>query len=354
MLEDRLDEQGLEPEDAVMVTQLLRQIWEGHAVGQIYDCYNHNLMVHNAFGEEYGREGVVRNALQQLAAFPNGQLRQIEAVSADVDAFVSVWAVRVATNTGYGVFGKPTGKKVAYPVASQYRLREGRIAEAWEVQDSLLLARQLGLRSDEAVTLASPWYHVGDPLPHATGDPERSRGQLAPDVWTKPAAGDMEPLIRWVWHELWNRRRLDRIAQHFSPDYAFLGPAGRRLRSRKDYLSFPLGLLAAFPDASMFLENVAVQRGADEVSAAVRWRLMGSHEGPGFGTPTRKRINLLGVTHQTLKGETFIAEKTVFDELSLLMQLRTADGEDGEVGLSAVTKASRGETAEENTKEGER
>ena len=55
---------------------------------------------------------------------------------------------------------------------------------------------------------------------------------------------------------------------------------------------------------------------------AVRWTLLGTHEGHGiYGPPTGKRVRILGISQQHVRDGHFVAEWTVFDELALMAQI---------------------------------
>lgn len=309
-------------------------IWEQKAVGLIYDHYLHNVRTHTPLGKHYGRDEVVTNTVQHLAAFPDLRLRS-EAVIWDYRGeYISHWATRVAHNTGYSSFGAPTLKRVGYPVVTDLKVCEGRVLEVWEVQDGLLLAKQLGFSVREAVAVLAD---SGTAPPAQLG--VHSKGQLPPDARSRPVADETEALVRWTWHEIWNRRRLDRIAEVCTPNYRFFGPSGRRFHSRDSFAAYVLGLLAAFPDATVQLEHVtgletgsevaesktAGSETAAETHVAVRWRLTGTHDGPGYGAPTGRSVNLLGITHHRLRAGQFVEERTLFDELALLIQLYTPE-----------------------------
>ncbi len=308
-------------EDAL---QRYHLVWEQKAVGLIYDYYLHNVRTHTFLGEHYGRDEVVTSTVQYLAAFPDLRLRGEQTIRDDRGEYVSHWATRVAHNTGYSSFGGPTSRCVCYPVVTNLQMREGRVVEMWEVQDGLLLAKQLGFSSREAASIRSAGYTAT--LPELG---IQSNGQLPPNALSQPAGGDAEALVRWFWHEVWNRRRLDRIAQICAPNYRFFGPSGRRFHLSGSFAAYVLGLLAAFPDAAVQLERITVLETGSEAASettlethvAVRWRFIGTHGGPGYGVPTGRSVNLLGVTHHRLRKGRFIEEKTLFDELALLTQL---------------------------------
>ena len=317
---------------AERVVQGVRRVWEEKAVGLIYDHYQHNVRIHTAFGDRYGRDDLVTDAVEQLAAFPDLRLYGEDVILDEERGYVSHRAIRIAHNTGYSVFGRPTGKRVRYRTVTDYLVRGERIAETWTVHDGLAVVRQLGLGVAEAVG-AITGVHPLPPLPHGVGEPQRLRGQNPPDSPPRPLLSDGAPgdgvkaFVAWVWHELWNRRRFDRVAELYAPDYRFFGPSGTRLGTRDGFTAYALGLLAAFPDATVQLERLSCVGSGTDWRVAVRWRLFGTHDGPSrYGAPTGRRVNVLGITHHRLHGETFGEEWTVFDELALLAQLYAPDG----------------------------
>ena len=313
------------------VAAYLRRIWQEHAVGLVYDGYLHHVRVGTPYGERYGRDEVVADTVQELAAFPDLRFRAegtvwAEAVGAEGRGlYVSHLALRAARNTGFSRYSPPTGRRVRYLAATDLLVQGGRVAEVWSVHDGLALTRQLGL-SDEAAVRAVAALHAVSPTSlslHGSGA-LGLRGQDPPERFPQPLPAEGPgALVSWLWHEVWNRRRLDRVGEFYAPDYRFHGPSGVRSRTRAAFAAYVLGLLAAFPDAVMRLEHLCPSHDRRGEQVAVRWRLLGTHDGPGrYGPPTGRRIDVLGVTHYRLRGERLAGECTVFDELALLAQLR--------------------------------
>ena len=245
---------GLEPLlSAAGVTAYLRRIWQEHAVGLVYDGHMHHVRVATPYGERYGRDAVVADTVQELAAFPNLRFRAAGTVWAEgaVRAegrglYVSHLALRAAHNTGFSRYGPPTGRRVRYLAATDLLIQNGRVAEMWRVHDGLGLTRQLGL-SDEAAVRAVTAQHTALSRLHGSGALE-PHTQEPPERFPRPLPTEgPEALVTWLWHEVWNRR-LDRVAECYTPDYRFHGPSGVRLRTRTGFTAYVLGLLAAFPE----------------------------------------------------------------------------------------------------------
>ncbi len=70
------------------------------------------------------------------------------------------------------------------------------------------------------------------------------------------------------------------------------------------------------------LEHKLARGESIPIQTAVRWTLDGHHDGLGrLGEPTGKRLTLMGMSHYHVRGGRVVEEWTVFDELSLLVQL---------------------------------
>lgn len=328
------------------VAAYLRRIWQEHAVGLVYDGHLHHVRVGTPYGERYGRDEVVADTVQDLAAFPDLRFRAEGTVWAEGRGlYVSHLALRAAHNTGFSRYGPPTGRRVRYLAATDLLIQNGRVAEMWRVHDGLGLTRQLGL-SDEAAVRAVTAQHTALSRLHGSGALE-PHTQEPPERFPRPLLTEGPgALVTWLWHEVWNRRRLDRVGEFYTPDYRFHGPSGVRLRTRTGFAAYVLGLLAAFPDAVMRLEHLCHSGDGSGEQVAVRWRLLGTHGGPGrYGPPTGRRVNVLGVTHHRLRGEQLLGECTVFDELALLAQLHVPRSEDTKPDLKPddLTTARQGE-----------
>jgi predicted ester cyclase len=80
--------------------------------------------------------------------------------------------------------------------------------------------------------------------------------------------------------------------------------------------------MAAFSDLALTVDHVCWLGDMNKGSVATRWYIQGTHDGPGwYGTPTGKRIFLLGITHQEVVEGRIVQEWTCFDEFALLKQL---------------------------------
>jgi predicted ester cyclase len=91
-----------------------------------------------------------------------------------------------------------------------------------------------------------------------------------------------------------------------------------------------LGLVGSIPDAAYMPQHICstpCEEGG--VKVAVRWVIDGHHLGYGvlseLGAPTGHRLQVMGMTHYHYKDGRIVDEWNVYDELSLLMQIKLAD-----------------------------
>lgn len=311
------------------IVRCTHKIWEEKQVGLIYTHYAYNALVHGTRGDAYGVESVVAGTVQTLAMFPDRRLFADDVIWGGNDEqgyYTSHRITSTAHHSGCGPYGAPTGRKLRYRVIADCVVRENRIIEEWLVRDELSIVRQLGL--DEAALvkeIAEGWAALKGSESEIQGAVERSKGQLAPEPLPPSATDDfdIEDFVRRAWHDIWNRRMFSEILRLYAPMYACHSASGRELYGHSDILQFVLEWLAAFPDARMFIDHVAVQGNAEaSYRVAVRWYLVGTHEGHGiYGRPTGKRVRIMGITHQHVRDGCFVAEWTVFDELALMAQI---------------------------------
>ena len=326
--------QGFDEDYTDIVDYIVRsthKIWEEKGIGLIYTHYRHNVLIHTSDGMTYGRDKVIADSIKTMAAFPDVRLYADDVIWSgnDEDGFHSshriVW---VGHNTGYSIYGPPTGRKVVRRGIAHCFVKENRIIEEWISRDELALVRQLGFNEfDLARKHAAQDAAKGikGPESRAHGEVERLWGQSPPE-WMEPKQGDsfdVEDFVQRSIHEIWNWRLLGRVGLYYSRNYLCHTSTNRTLYGLGDFKANILALLAAFPDAAMRVDHVC-WLGNDEEGyrVATRWTLQGTHDGPGmYGEPTGQRVTLMGITHQVIKDGKFIKEWTAFDEFALLKQL---------------------------------
>ena len=304
------------------IVRITHRIWEEGDMGYIYDTYTHNCTVHTAYGTGYGVEDVVSGSVQFLAALPDRRMYAEDVIwTGDDEAgfHTSHLIVNTGSNTGYSPWGAPTGKRVTFLAIANCFVKANRVVEEWLVRDTAALVRQLGFDVWE-VAWETAWRGIVD----VVGETDRLQGQLPPPIY-EPLEGhsEVETFARRHFHEVWNGRHFNRLAEDLSTDAVLFAPNNVQVMGPGNIRAYTLGMVAMFPDAHMNVEHVyALGNDEEGYRSAVRWRFTGTHERRGwYGKATGRRVNVLGVSHLHVHNGKIKKHYMVFDELALIMQL---------------------------------
>lgn len=303
------------------------RIWAEKGVGLIYTHYDDAVVVHTPYGTQTSVEEVVAGTIQMMQAFPDRESRLGNVAWTGDDKagfYTSHLGTSRMTNMGPSIYGPATGKKVRIRHIADCMIRRNLIYREWLVRDNGALVRQLGLDPIEvAKRMAEAAARSGVPMV-VTGLPERSVGQKHPEPLDLPSGpqASMEDNLRHMFHDVWNRRRFDRVKDYFAADVNVQTAPGREVQGVQGVIWTVIGMLAAFPDAQISFEHFCDTHETDGYIAAVRWRLVGTHTGNGqFGPPTGNAVNILGMSHFRFKHGKIVQEWTVWDEIATLMQI---------------------------------
>lgn len=309
------------------IVRCTHRIWEERGVGRIYDHYGHNVIIHTSDGTTHGRDKVISDSIRTMNAFADLRLYADDVIwtGDDETGFHSshriFWTGR---NTGPTLYGPATGKRVQRYGVAHCLVRQNRVVEEWICRDELALVRQLGYDPIEtARRVVERSTDSGRPAP-VVGEPERLRGQMEPDLTSEVIdEEDVEGLVRRNFHEIWNWRLLNRIQDFYAPELLTWAPPYRKIYGRSDYRAWVVSWLAGFSDLTLTPAHVCWLGDPEKgFRVATRWRLQGTHDGPGpWGEPTGKPIFLLGITHQEIRKGRIVQEWNCFDEFALLKQL---------------------------------
>lgn len=325
--------QGFDEDYVDIVDYIIRcthKIWEQRNIGLIYSHYAHNVLIHTTDGMTYGRDKVIADSIKTMAAFPDVRLFGDDVIWSgnDQDGFHSshriVW---VASNTGYSIYGPPTGRRVVRLGIAHCFVKENRVVEEWIARDELALIRQLGFNEFElARKMAERDYAQGikSPVPVGTGEIDRLQGQNPPQpVLGSTAEFEPENFFHRFFQEVWNWRMFGKLNEYFVPNYQARVPTNRELYGLGDLSAYITQLIAAFPDTRMSLDHIcALGNEAEGYRVAVRWTMQGTHQGPGYyGEPSGKRVRLMGISHYLVNGGKVVREWTTYDEFALLKQI---------------------------------
>jgi predicted ester cyclase len=320
------------------IVRCTHKIWDERDVGLIYTHYTHNCVLYGTTGTVYNREDVVRDTIQRLVSFPErrGMATGVIWNGNDKDGFYTSHLVTGSgRHTQFGHFGAPTGRPFVSRTIADCMIIRNKIYREWVVADNMAIVRQLGLDPEAfAMRTARSKFDAGQ-LSLDIGENRRMLGQNPPD-WEADvslANTDLEAdVLRWL-HEIFNKRMFGKIADVYAPTVQYHGPLMKELYGVAAVTHQHLGLVGSIPDAGYFVEHVCSndsEEGGTKV--AVRWIIEGHHLGYGvlesLGEPTGKRLQIMGMTHFHIKDGRIVDEWNVYDELSLLTQVKLAQLQD--------------------------
>jgi predicted ester cyclase len=328
---------GFDPIYTDIVDYIVRcthRIWDERDVGLIYTHYTHNPYVHLTTRTLYTREEVVYDTIQRLVSLPErrGMATQVIWSGNEDDGFYTSHLVTgTGRHTQNGHYGPPTGRTFTSRTIADCMIFENKIYREWIVADQMAILRQLGIDPHPfAEGLARGHFEKGM-LALDIGENRRLIGQYPPEA--KPdleiASNDIErETLRWL-HEVFNRRMFGKIKDVYAPTVMFHGPLMVELYGVASVMQQTIGLVGAFPDAAFLPQHVcSVPSEEGGTKVAVRWVMEGHHLGYGhlqsLGAPTGKRVQVMGMSHFHYKNGRIVDEWRVYDELSMLMQVKLA------------------------------
>jgi len=136
---------GLTPDGMrELVRRQIEELWGRSNPDLIPEMYAEDVVDHNPLpGQTPGHEGL-REAIRVFStAFPDLEMT-LHGVLADGDHAVDFWTFR-ATHLGPFAGLAPTGRRVEFHGIDVVKVRDGRIAEIWHVEDMARMLDQLGV-----------------------------------------------------------------------------------------------------------------------------------------------------------------------------------------------------------------
>jgi predicted ester cyclase len=331
--------QGFDEDYVDIVDYIIRcthKIWEEKGIALIYSHYAHNVFIETSDGVTYGRDAVIAASLRTMNAFPNIRLIGDDVIWSgnDRDGYHSSHRIYwTGTNTGYSIYGRPTGHAIQRYGIAHCLVKENRIVEEWIARDELALVLQLGFNPHELartmVAAEVEKFGSSHTQPGVKGELERLQGQGTPEPFPEPMhdSFDVDYFVRRAFHEIWNWRALQKVDDYFAQNHWAYVPANQVVQGLGDYKAYIVSLLAAFSDLTLHVDHLNwVQEDNGRYRVAIRWTMQGTHDGPGwYGPPTGKRIRILGISHQHIENEKIVREWLVYDAFALLKQLFRPD-----------------------------
>jgi steroid delta-isomerase-like uncharacterized protein len=133
---------------------------------------------------------------------------------------------------------------------------------------------------------------------------------------------EAKAVVRRLYEEVWNKRRLELVNELISPSHALHDPhlAGSAVGPNA-YKRVCTEFLAAFPDLRFTVEDYISER--DKVVAS--WTISGTHKREFRGIPaTNKKISIEGVTINHVADGKIMDSYVSLDYFGLLQQLGVA------------------------------
>ena len=316
------------------IIRCTHRIWDERNIGLIYSHYTHNCTVYGTMGTVYNREDMVLDTIQRIVTMPErrGMGTQVIWTGNDVEGFYTSHLVTGSgRHTQSGLYGEATGRSFTTRTFADCMVHRNRIYREWIVSDTLSLFRQLGLDPHAfAESVAKSRFEKGLAALDI-GENRRLLGQYPPEAEadTSIAKTDLEAhTIRWL-HEAFNKRMLGVMKDVYAPGVMYHGPLLREVTGAAGVLHQYLGLLGSVPDLAFMPQHIcSVDSEEGGTKVALRWLMEGHHLGYGIlkslGAPTGKRLQIMGMSHLHYKNGKIVDEYTLYDEMSLLMQVKLA------------------------------
>ncbi len=257
-----------------IVRRYLEEVWGKGNVNLLRDLLTQDVTDHNPGpGQPCGLEGQEYVTRGFLDATSNRKMT-VEHLLAQGDYVVDHYTYS-ATQTG-PLFGMPaTGRKFTITGTDWSRIRDGKIAEMWHVEDMLSMLQQLGLAPTQ------------QGLPQSFGRPASSTTRPSgTDYGRNVSDNDRRDRIREAFRNFIDRGDLDSAPDFLAPDYVghFSGgfPPVYGIDGFKQFLSIYTNSLS---NRRAEIEEIIV----DGDKAAVRVKYYGKNTGSMLGTPATGR-----------------------------------------------------------------
>lgn len=328
------------------IIRCTHKIWDERDVGLIYTHYTNNCVLYGTMGTMYNREDVVRDTIQRLVSFPErrGMATQVIWNGNDRDGFYTSHLVTGSGRyTQNGHFGRANGRPFVSRTVADCMIFENKIYREWVVADQMAIAQQLGLDVQAYAEKIARTKLAQGLKSLDIGENGLMLGQYPPaeQADLSIAHNDIErETLQWL-HDVWNRKMFGRIRQVYAPTVMYHGPLMKELYGTSAVTHQVIGLVGSLPDAKFAPQHVcSVPCVEGGTKVAVRWVMEGHHLGYGgiesLGDPTGKRVQVMGMSHYHYKDGRIVDEWTVYDELSMLVQIKLAQLADAPAACEAL------------------
>lgn len=305
---------------------ITKEIWEDRGIGLLETCYHPDIVVRGAGGMKIGNQAVIDDTLAKMAAFPDLRILAEDVIWSggdDSHYLSSHRTVITGTQTGYGVFGPPSGRTYHARCIADCAVTDGVFDDEWLVFDTGAIVTQLGYDLREFVRAQIV----------AEGGPASAKRPFTPDQ-DRPGpyrlrgndypigaryAGILERIMR---------KDIAVIGREYDRAVRIEHPGGQGGWSQGFAEAAWMGLRSSFPQARFALHHViGMEEPGRPPRAAVRWSLEGTHDGYGrFGAPTGAKVHVMGISHAEFGPWGLQREFTQYDEVAILKQIEMQTG----------------------------
>jgi steroid delta-isomerase-like uncharacterized protein len=132
-------------------------------------------------------------------------------------------------------------------------------------------------------------------------------------------AADYKAIVRRLYDEVWNKRRLELVDEIISPSHALHDPnvSGSAI-GPEAYKRQVTRFIMGFPDLRFTIEDMV----GEKEKVAVVWTISGTHKGEFMGIPpTNKRISVDGITINHIANGKIMDSYISYDALGVFQQL---------------------------------
>ncbi|MCL3881563.1 ester cyclase [Marivita sp. GX14005] len=308
------------------VLGITKDIWEDRGIDTLLRYYGPDLVVRSPASVIKGNAGIIAATKATLAEFPDRELLGEDVIWCQTGegSFLSSHRLYcTATHEGAGMYGAPTGRRLAYRILADCWCAANGVHDEWLVRDQGAIVRQMGQQPEDwtraLIAREGGPEHCVKPMTPATDMPGPYRGWGHDNSWGYQLA---ELLTRIAQAEF------SCIPAHYdrAAELAYPGHVDANGHDGAD--RFWMALHAAFPDATFEIDHVmGMNEPLSPPRAAVRWSMLGKHAGWGmFGTPSGAEVYIIGITHAEFGPRGLRREWTLIDETAIWKQILLATG----------------------------
>jgi hypothetical protein len=298
---------------------ITKEIWEDRGIATLHHYYGRDMLKRGSRGIVVGAQAVIDETNSALAAAPDLTLLGEDVIWSgnEDDGFLSshrvleIFAERDAT-------GRPTGRLFHERVIADCYCIADQITDEWLVYDRGAIARQMGQTPRDAA--AAEIADEGGP-----GNAAR------PFTWEQDRPG---PYLARGNDNEWGQRHEHLLTRVMAAEFQALPgiydravhlqlPGGREAHGVTEADHFWLSLRASFPSAKLVIEHrIGREDPMMPPRSALRWSLIGKHEGHGmFGPPSGAMVHLRAASHAEWGPWGLRRDYVLFDEVHVWKQI---------------------------------